>query len=130
MTVGERIKYRRKELGISADKLAERIGVSRATVFRWENGAIEKVPGDTLVPIAQALSVSPAYLMGLESLSNSRPAIVPESSDVLTDDERQLLTDYRALNDDGQSFVRTTVRSLVSSGAYIKSHLSEQTQIG
>ncbi len=30
MTTGERIKNRRKELGISADKLAELIGVSRS----------------------------------------------------------------------------------------------------
>ena len=37
---GKRIKIRRKELGISADKLAEAIGCSRTTVFRYENGDI------------------------------------------------------------------------------------------
>lgn len=67
-SVGERIKLRRKQLGISADDLAQRIGVSRSTVFRWEKGDIEKVPGDTLVPIAKALNVSPAFLMGWEEL--------------------------------------------------------------
>jgi len=64
MTTGERIKLRRKELGISADELAVLIGVSRSTMFRYEKGDIEKLPGDALVPIANALSTTPQYLMG------------------------------------------------------------------
>ncbi len=67
MTVGDRIKIRRKQLGISADLLASKVGVSRSTVFRWEKGDIEKVPGDTLVPIAKALGVTPSFLMGWEA---------------------------------------------------------------
>lgn len=64
MTVGERIKVRRKQIGKSADELAEYIGVSRATMYRYESGYIEKVPGDILVPIAKFLHTTPAYLMG------------------------------------------------------------------
>ena len=63
MTTGERIKARRKELGLSADQLANRIGVSRATMFRYENGAIEKVPGSVLAAIASALNIDPVYLL-------------------------------------------------------------------
>lgn len=44
MKVGERIKKRRKELGMTVDELAERVGKSRATVYRYENGSIEKLP--------------------------------------------------------------------------------------
>lgn len=64
MTVGERIKLRRKELGMSADKLGEAIGKNRATVFRYENGDIEKMPLDVIEPIAEALYTTPQYLMG------------------------------------------------------------------
>lgn len=64
MTTGERIRNRRKELDISADKLADRIGVSRSTIFRYENGSIEKMPINTLIPIARALNTTVAYLMG------------------------------------------------------------------
>ena len=66
MTVGDRIKLRRKEIGMSADKLGEAIGKNRATVFRYENGEIEKMPIDVLEPIAEALLTTPAYLMGWE----------------------------------------------------------------
>lgn len=64
MTTGERIKARRKELGITADKVAEQIGVSRSTMFRYEKGEIEKIPINNLVPIARALHTTVGYLMG------------------------------------------------------------------
>ena len=66
MTTGERIKLRRKELGLSADKLAEAIGVSRSTMFRYENGYIEKLPINNLVPLARALNTTVGYLMGCD----------------------------------------------------------------
>ncbi len=77
MTVGERIKMRRKELGITADQLAAAIGVSRSTMFRYEKGDIEKVPGDTLVPIAKALYTTPAFLMGWESATPLPANVIP-----------------------------------------------------
>lgn len=67
MTTGERIKERRIELGLSADRLAEKIGISRSTMFRYESGAIEKVPMENLVPIAHALNTTVKYLMGWET---------------------------------------------------------------
>lgn len=69
MTTGERIKNRRKELGISAEALAERCGISPATIYRYENGEIEKVGIDKLTPIAEALYTTEAYLLGWENNS-------------------------------------------------------------
>lgn len=66
MTTGERIKERRKELAMSAEELALKVGLSPATIYRYEKGEIEKVPGDTLLRIGEALYVSPSYLMGWE----------------------------------------------------------------
>ena len=66
MTTGQRMKQRRKELGLSAEKIAEALCVSPATIYRYENGGIDKVPGDRLLPIAEALQTTPAYLMGWE----------------------------------------------------------------
>ena len=64
MNIGKRIRDRRKELGLSADDLAEAIGKDRTTIYRYERGAIEKLPTNILVPIAEALHTTPAYLMG------------------------------------------------------------------
>ena len=74
MTTGERMKLRRKEIGLSAERVAEILGVSPATIYRYENGDIDKVPGNRLAPIADALMTTPAYLMGWsEDSPPSRP---------------------------------------------------------
>lgn len=67
MTIGERIKQRRIEIGLTVDQLADKIGKNRATVYRYESNEIEKFPLDILYPLADALRTTPAYLMGWES---------------------------------------------------------------
>lgn len=66
MTVGERIKQRRKELGLSVDEIAKKLGKNRATIYRYESNEIENMPLDVIEPLARVLNVSPAYLMGWE----------------------------------------------------------------
>lgn len=67
MSVGEKMKQRRKELKISADEIAEKLNVSRSTIFRYEKGDIEKLPTNILNELAVILKTTPAYLMGWES---------------------------------------------------------------
>ena len=75
MKIYERIKNRRKELELTADQVADALGVSRATVYRYESAQIEKVPTDVLGPLSKVLRCTPAYLMGwdddVESTSES-----------------------------------------------------------
>ena len=67
MNTGDRIKQRRLELGLTADDLAQKIGKSRATIYRYENGDIENMPTPILEPLAKALDTTPADLMGWTS---------------------------------------------------------------
>lgn len=60
------MKERRKELGLSAEYVAEKLGVSPATIYRYERGDIEKMPGRILEPVSKILHTTPAYLMGWE----------------------------------------------------------------
>ena len=48
MTIGERMRSRRKQLGFSAEYIAEKLGCSPATIYRYENGYIEKMPIDSV----------------------------------------------------------------------------------
>ena len=66
MTTGQRMKARRKELGLSAEYVAKQLNRSPATIYRYENGGIDKVPGDILEPLARVLQTTPADLMGWE----------------------------------------------------------------
>ena len=64
MTLGEKIKARRIELGLSVDQIAEKIDRNRATVYRYENSDIGDIPTGVLETLAKALSTTPAELMG------------------------------------------------------------------
>ncbi|MBQ8505882.1 MAG: helix-turn-helix domain-containing protein [Clostridia bacterium] len=77
MGIGERIKARRRELGYSAEMLAERTGLSPATIYRYESSDIANMRTDKLRPIALALSTTPAALMGWEE------GAAPEDMDAL-----------------------------------------------
>lgn len=64
MTIYERIKLRRKELDLTAEQVANALGVSRATIYRYESSEIEKLPITILEPLAKVLKTTPSYLMG------------------------------------------------------------------
>lgn len=85
MTIGERIKQRRKELKITAVDLGKKLGLDRSTIFRYESGFIEKVPVDVLKSIADALDTTPEYLMGWEE--------VQKNNDIQTDIVVRMRTD-------------------------------------
>ena len=58
------LRERRMALGLTLEEVGERVGVSKATVLRWESGEIESVRSDKIALLAQALGVTPAQLMG------------------------------------------------------------------
>lgn len=64
LDIGKRIKERRLELGLSAEDLAPMVGLSPATIYRYENGDIKKVNTNKLQPFAKALRTTESYLMG------------------------------------------------------------------
>ncbi len=93
MEVYERIKARRKEIGLTADDVAAALGVSRATVYRYESAEIEKLPTQIIAPLSKVLRCSPAYLMGWEDEAPPSPAFE------LSQLERQIILRFRALPD-------------------------------
>lgn len=109
LSIGHRIKERRKELGISVDDLATAIGKDRATVYRYENSDIKKLPTTVLEPLAAALDVSPAWLMGYDDapaapLPNGNNPL-PKGSATLSQDESLVLSKYRRLSPDGKEYI-------------------------
>lgn len=80
MTAGQRMKEKRKELGLSAEFIADKLGVSPATIYRYEKGDIEKIPGNILEQISKILKTTPAYLMGWEPDDASRIRMAREVS--------------------------------------------------
>lgn len=109
MTIGERIKARRQELGLTQSDLAKKLGYTdRASVSRVESGQID-LPQSRIVKFAEALRVSPTFLMGWDQEPEDLGALAAE---VLRDPVLlQLVLEYRSLD----SADRSTVSALVSS---------------
>ncbi len=100
--IGERIKNRRKMLGLSVDELAETIGKNRATIYRYESNEIENMSITILGPLAKALHTTPAELCGWD--------YVPPDS-ILSSSEKILISDFRQLNPAGQTAAAAAVKS-------------------
>lgn len=70
MEINEKLKNKRKDLGLTMLEVAQKVGVSEATVSRWESGDIANMRRDKIVLLANALNVPPSFIMDSESESN------------------------------------------------------------
>lgn len=59
------IASERKRLGMGQEKLAEKIGVTRETVSRWETIDERTVPASAILGMTELFSCSADYLLGI-----------------------------------------------------------------
>lgn len=87
MTIGQRIKQLREEKGIGLTELAEIVDVSKQSLYKYETGIVTNIPSDKIEAIADALSTTPAYLMGWDNKTTSRydPATIDRALKMYTE---------------------------------------------
>lgn len=67
MAFGTNLRRVRESVGMSAEELADRLGVSRSAVYRYEAGS--RFPGERgLVAISRSLETSLDSLMGIDQV--------------------------------------------------------------
>lgn len=101
MELKDIIKSRRLALNITLEEVAEMVGVSRATVSRWESGNISNMRRDRIALLADALRTSPDYIVGLTDDPNpviEKPAPIAESE--LTDLQKQAIEFVMSLSNE------------------------------
>jgi repressor LexA len=69
--IGDNIRRKRKEKGLTLDDLGKQVGVSRQTIQRYESGVISNIPSDKIVKMAGALGCSPSDLMGWDKKNDN-----------------------------------------------------------
>ncbi len=92
MSLGQQMKTRRQELGLSRAALAERLGLSPSAISNYENG-ISSPKEEVLLRLFDVLEVEPNYLFQ-DSFSARNGALSPA--------EVQLIERYRALSAKGK----------------------------
>ena len=71
LPASERIKQRRKELGMSYQELAALTGISKSTLQRYETGSIRNIPLDKLDVLAEGLGTTAMYILGKPEPANA-----------------------------------------------------------
>ncbi len=115
--IGDRIKQRRIELGLSQDELATMLGYkSRSSINKIERDG-QNLPQPKITQIARALNVKPSYIMGWEQESgvfygiDSKFFSKQEVHVLLTEEEFALIKKYRQLDADGKADINDLIDS-------------------
>lgn len=99
MELKDIIKQRRLELKLSMGELSKLVGVSEATISRWESGDIENMRRDKIALLSKALDISPLIIMGYDNdLSTNNKSKLKsiarlENADI-TEREDEQIADY------------------------------------
>lgn len=105
-TVGNNILNRRKNLGLTQEELAKKMGYkSKSTINKIELG-INDIPQSKIARFAEVLGTTPAQLMGWEEKEEKN---LP-TEETLTDGEKILLDLFRRIPEDDQQLVLQMIR--------------------
>ena len=67
MTLGDRVKQKREEMGLSQEELAEKMGYkSKTSIHKIEQG-ITDLPLSKVEELSKVLNVTTSYLMGWDN---------------------------------------------------------------
>ena len=103
-TKGKNILEARKNAGLTMEELGKMVGVSRATIKRYESGEIANIPDDKIEKIAKATKVSEAFLMGWDTLKKENAAF---HARILKDAELQkMIKDFLALDNNDKELIK------------------------
>lgn len=110
MDIGKMIKDKRLGLGLTMQDVADRAGVVKSTIKKWESGNVEKMSVENMIKLARALDISPVDLI---RFLDDNPS-VPDVND----------TDglYGALIDENRSVVDQLIKSLASQQSRFLDH--------
>ena len=98
MTKGERIRHLRDRIGKSQVDFADLIGVSKQTLFKYENDIITNIPSDKVEAIADVTGSTPQYVMGWDTAEYRMDDL--KSIEKAGPDDMALIKAYHSAPDD------------------------------
>ena len=105
-TVGENISIMRKNLGLTQEELAIKMGYkSKSTINKIELG-INDIPQSKIIKFAEVLGTTPAHLMGWNEETEKNPPEEPK----LTEGEKMMLDLFRLVPEEKQQMVLEMIR--------------------
>lgn len=111
MDVGYLIKKARTERGMTQEELAEKVGVKKSAVAKWENGRVSEIKRTNLKNLADALGLDPNQLLGDAEFSKKSV-----NEDGLTESQRKLIAFAKTVPEDKAEMILKVIQSIVEGG--------------
>lgn len=112
MDVGQIIKAKRLEKGMTQEALAEKVGVKKSAVAKWENGRVSDIKRSNLKNLSDVLGINPNELLG--DIEQDPIGVAHELADIYLDPAlRAMIAEYKQLNQTKQAQVREYVQFLL-----------------
>jgi len=109
--VGERIREVRQDKGLSAEFVAEKLGMSKSNFTKYERGVAKRIDREFLLKVAEILNISVTEINGLDDIiqikRNDEHSKITRQS--LKDEDRILLDLWGKIGEDEQEFFRQQV---------------------
>lgn len=111
MTMGEKIRFHRKRIGLTQTELGERLGVEKNAVSKWECGRVESISAAKIRTMAQLFDVSFSYLIDDEADTDTgaKPKRIPVANETSHAADEKPADEYAsrisALDEHGRSAV-------------------------
>lgn len=82
MEMKDRIKKLRMDAGLTQEELAEKLGLQKSAVAKWENGRVFNLKRSTILKMADLFGCAPSYLMAMEEDDESKAPyyLTPETA--------------------------------------------------
>lgn len=120
-TISQRIKEGLEIRGMKQSELVEKTGIGKSSISTYISGAYEPKQRN-IYKIAKALNVNEAWLMGLD-VEMDRISTVNKLD--VTQDELNLLNNYKKLNNLGKTEANKRVAELTEISRYLKDTTNE-----
>lgn len=77
MNIGDIMRTRRQELGLTLEEVGDYVGAGKSTVRKWENGDIENMKRDKIALLSKILKLSPLTFITGEVEYGTPDNIIP-----------------------------------------------------
>lgn len=115
MTISNKIKRLRKEAKISQVDLAEKLGTTKQTIYKYENGLITNIPSDKIEIMARLFGTTPAYLMGWDETTTNQEGEIEKivSEATKREDLKIFFTQVAEMSEEDFEKARRVIEALI-----------------
>lgn len=116
MTLGDKIRAQRKQMGLTQTELGEKLGVKTNAVSKWECGRVEDIPLSKIKALAALFSVPTSYLVDGDLVPSEKSIPYTKPDDIkkapsITDEAVSVGRGYDTLDHWGKKQIRDVLNN-------------------